>query len=149
MSRSIIAAIADLMFVCVVCVWAYRLQVCPALSLRPLPAFMFCFVCVWASARAAGWEMSRPIIAAVADFMLVCVVCVWAYRLQVCPALSLRPLPAFMLCFVCISLCVFEPARVQLGVCPALSLRPLPTLCYVLFVFFWFVFGPAHVQLGV
>ena len=163
MSCSIIAAIADFMFVCVVCICGCMLQVCPALSLRPLPAFMFCFVCVWASVHAVGWEMSRSIIAAVADFMFVCVVCVWAYRLQVCPALSLRPMPAlcyvlfvflcvclslrvcswgwemscsiiaaiadFMLCFVCVSLCVFGPAHMQSGPVPAEDVMPQKRRC--------------------
>ena len=126
MSRSIIAAIADFMFVCVVCVCACMLQVCPALSLRPLPAFMFCFVCVWASARAVGWEMSRSIIAAVADFKFVCVVlCVFGpAHCKWCPTLSLWPLPAS--CYVLFVLCVFG---LRVRQCPGLSLRRLPS-CY-------------------
>ena len=80
MSRSIIAAVANFMFVCVVCVCACMLQVCPALSLRPMPALcyvLFAFLCVCLSLRVCswGWEMSRSIIAAIADFML-CFVCV-------------------------------------------------------------------------
>ena len=68
---------------------------------------------------ALPWEMSRSIIAAIANFMFVCVVCLWACRLQ---SVSLRiaaivgQVVGFMLCFVCVSLCVSGPVRVQLGV---------------------------------
>ena len=61
------------------------------------------------------WEMSRSIIAAVANLCLF-VLCVSGPTVASVSRSIIAAYAGFMLCFVCISLCVFEPARVQLGV---------------------------------
>ena len=100
---------------------------------------MFClcfFVCIWAGAHAVAvvewWEMSRSIIAAIADFMFVCFVCVWACALQasvshvshsIIAAIASFIIIMFCLCCVCLG-----PARMHQCPTPTLSLWRLPNL---------------------
>ena len=103
MSRSIIAAIADFMFICVVC--ACMLQVCPALSLRPLPAFMFVLFCLCLGQRACSGVGNVPLYHCGRCRLYVClccVVCLWGCALQVVSHSIIVAIAGFMLCFVCV-----------------------------------------------
>ena len=128
---------------------------------------LLCYVllCLCLGLRACSGVGNVPLYHCGRCRLHVCLCCV-SLSLQVASVSRsiIAAYAGFMLCFVCISLCVFEPARVQLGVGNVLlyhcgHCRLYVCLCCVSIVaiagfmlcfvcVFLCVFGPARVQFG-